>query len=311
MKRRKPTRYSLADREGSITATELRRSGRETQLDVMRAWFFAAYEDPAECTPYESAEGGYIYIWGGPYEPEEELQGEFGGLIPDRVIEELAKELRAISWEWTGHPRHDNAEDYFFSSIAQTTDHHKAFEEALKRVKDLLDLKPAGKQRTHLRRLLYVNVITCLETYLSDVFISAAGNNKFLLRKFIESSPEFKSEKVPVSEVFKVAEEMEKRAKLYLLDVVWHHLGRVKRMFWDTLNIRFPDDTSKLFKAVIVRHDLVHRNGKMKTGGQHNITVDAVIILMEEARSFVSYIDEQMTIVPLVAPPPKPLDLEF
>ena len=65
VKRRKPRRYDLPNSEGTITATELRRAGRDTQLDVMRQWFDANYEDPVENTPYETAEGGYIYIWGG------------------------------------------------------------------------------------------------------------------------------------------------------------------------------------------------------------------------------------------------------
>ena len=31
------------------------------------------FEDPANETPYESSEGGYIYIWGGPYDALEQL----------------------------------------------------------------------------------------------------------------------------------------------------------------------------------------------------------------------------------------------
>jgi len=34
---------------------------------MMADWFLANFENPAECTPYESAEGGYQWIWGGPY----------------------------------------------------------------------------------------------------------------------------------------------------------------------------------------------------------------------------------------------------
>jgi hypothetical protein len=63
MQRRKPRRYDRPDFEGTITASELRRTDRDTQLGVMRTWFHANYEDPVENTPYETAEGGYIYIW--------------------------------------------------------------------------------------------------------------------------------------------------------------------------------------------------------------------------------------------------------
>src|SRR5438094_609634 len=141
MERRKPRLFELADGAGTITASELRRAGRDVQLDVMRHWFNANYEDPVENTPYESAEGGYIYIWGGPYDPREELDGEFGEVIPDELIEELASELRNIAWEWTGHPEEDDVDDYLFASIAQTSQHNMSFEESISNVEHLLELK--------------------------------------------------------------------------------------------------------------------------------------------------------------------------
>jgi hypothetical protein len=295
MPRRKPRHYPLADGEGSMTATEVRRAGHDSQLEVMRTWFYANYEDPVENTPYESAEGGYMYIWGGPYDPEEELQDEFGGLVPDKVIEELADELRDVSPEWTGHPEYDDVDQYLFLSIAQTTEHQKSFDKSIVNVEHLLRLKVTGDQREPLLRLLYVNVITAVETYLSDIFISAVGNDKTLLRRFVETTPEFKSEKVSVSEVFKAIEEIEKKARSYLMDVVWHHFNRVKPMFKDTLDISFPDDISDLFKAVLIRHDLVHRNGKTKDGGEHKISEKTVKNLIEQSRAFVAHLDKQWT----------------
>lgn len=290
MRRRKPTYYSLPDSEMSITASKLRRADRGTQLEVMRAWFYANYENPVENTPYESAEGGYIYIWGGPYDPKEELDAQFSGLIPSDVIAELAKDLSDISYQWTGHSEHD---EYLFESIAQTTKHHDSFNEAISNVEHLLTIDISAPEKQHLLRLLYVNVVTTVETYLSDIFISTVGNDDTLLRRFVETNPEFMAEKISLSNVFKAAEEMEKKARTYLMDVVWHHLARVKPMFKDTMDIDFPDDMKALFKAVYIRHDLVHRNGKTKEGGEHIISVESVKNLVEVSRSFVAHIDKQ------------------
>jgi len=46
-------------------------------VEAMVEWFRDNFEDPAEETPYEGAEGGYIYIWGGPYDAREELEDAF------------------------------------------------------------------------------------------------------------------------------------------------------------------------------------------------------------------------------------------
>ena len=96
---------------GEITASELQQSDRETQLEVMRNWFFSIYEDPVESTPYVSSEGGYIYIHGGPYEAIEEIEREFGGVVHEEIIHALASELDDISSVWTKHSGVD--EDQF------------------------------------------------------------------------------------------------------------------------------------------------------------------------------------------------------
>lgn len=69
-------------------------------------WFLARYEDPNENCPYESAEGGYQFIWGGPYDAEEELFDAWGHLydmaLITQVAERLCKEQDCV--EWCGVP---------------------------------------------------------------------------------------------------------------------------------------------------------------------------------------------------------------
>ena len=66
----------------------------------MEQWFRENFEDPVERTPYVSADGGYIWIWGGPYDAREELYKRFGDSVPEIVIEELASKLESECGEW-------------------------------------------------------------------------------------------------------------------------------------------------------------------------------------------------------------------
>lgn len=50
---------------------------RQQRIDDMVAWFALRFEDPAVRTPYESREGGYLYIHGGPYDASEVLAEAF------------------------------------------------------------------------------------------------------------------------------------------------------------------------------------------------------------------------------------------
>src|SRR5712692_5982799 len=94
--RYEPQSFQLPD-GGLISVSDLRKAEHDTQIAVMCHWFYATFQDPVENTPYDSGEGGYQYIWGGPYDPHEELSSKFGGVVPDEVIEELADKLSNIS----------------------------------------------------------------------------------------------------------------------------------------------------------------------------------------------------------------------
>ncbi|WP_104047640.1 PIN domain-containing protein [Vibrio jasicida] len=86
---------------------------KEEALVEMEMWFHSNYADPAEMCPFESREGGYQYIWGGPYDAEEQLFAEFGGYVKDSVIEQLVSKLNDECLEWSGRPEEPEPDDYF------------------------------------------------------------------------------------------------------------------------------------------------------------------------------------------------------
>lgn len=79
---------------------------KEEQLSEVRAWFYSNYEDPANSCPYESREGGYQYIWGGPYDAREEIDREFCDIAPQSVIDEIVSELEGQCSEWSACPEY-------------------------------------------------------------------------------------------------------------------------------------------------------------------------------------------------------------
>lgn len=285
--------YFTSDGEHPISEDSLRDADPELQRDVMETWFRKNFEDPAERTPYESAEGGYIWIWGGPYDAREELGSEFSDIVPEEVIEELAEKLEGECWEWAPTPSPDDY-DPLVEDIGKITEYYSNFTGAILDIEKLLSTRVDGSVAACFLRLLYVNVITALETYLSDAFISTVVNAPLLMRRFIETTPEFKAEKVSLADVFKAAEEVERKARAYLIDVVWHHIERVKPMYRATMGIEFPEDLSAIFRAVLIRHDIVHRNGKTKDGSEIPITPQELTKLIAAVEAFAQHVDAQL-----------------
>lgn len=268
---------------------------REAKLEEMREWFYANYEDPAERTPYMTSEGGYIWIWGGPYDAREELEANFGHEVPEDLIDELVEELNSECFEWAPTPKPEDYDDEFFSGLEEeVADFYGNFRKAIENVQTLLDANLDPEPQQYLYRLLFVNVITAMETYLSDAFINTVMPDSALVQKLVETSPEFKKEKISLSEIFKTMATIEDQATKYLSEISWHHLQRVKPMYKDTLGIDFPKDLGGIYKAVLTRHDIVHRNGKTTENKEVNVNANDVNDLIAAVQAFVSHINEKL-----------------
>lgn len=286
--------YYDPDEEIELSSEELRSADRNMQINAMRAWFYKNFENPVARTPYETREGGYQWIWGGPYDASEELHEEFNDLVPHDLIDELVKELNDESWQWGPAEQPEDYDDYLFTVISQQAEASSKFDRAILDIEKLLETDIPLLVQGTFYRLLYVNVIFALETYLSDTFISAVANEKELMRKYVESAPEFKVEKFTLAEVFNARESIEAKVKSTLVDIVWHNFGKIKPMYKDTLGVNFPDDMGDLHRSILIRHDIVHRNGKKKDGGDIVIATKSITDLIQAASALVRDIDAQM-----------------
>lgn len=136
-------------------------------------------------------------------------------------------------------------------------------------------------------------MIACVETYLSDAFINTVLSNQDYLRSFFTSFKDFKEQKLGVNELLEFAGKAEEIAKKAMLEVIYHNLPKVSKMYEGTLNITFPS-FSEIQRAVSVRHDLVHRNGKTKEGRE--IIIDDKIIddIISKVENFIGEIDQKL-----------------
>ncbi len=281
------------EEEDSDDEEEEDEDGSEEQKGVMRQWFYQHYTDPVENTPYETAEGGYQYIWGGPYDPLEELSSKFGGQFPEEVIEELADELTDISFEWTGNPDEHALDEYEFDTLGSSV-HRDSFDEAVQIIELILDTDFAENLLQPLWRQQYTAVFTAMETYLFDFFYSVIQADKELFRKFVEINEDFGKRKFSISELFDQHEKIEQTAREFLASISWHNLPRVEPLYKLVLGIKFDKELfGKLSKAVLVRHDIVHRNGKKKDGETWVLSKPQIIELISWVRVFVEHIEKE------------------
>lgn len=135
-----------------VSRSEFRRMRKAQKSELMLQWFHENFEDPAVRTPYESAEGGYQWIWGGPHDAREELSSQFHGLVSEALIEEVAEEIeRDGLTEWAPVHTVEDWEDIDSSDEPLSLDDF--LDEPSQRYGTPADLEARARVRVALNRL--------------------------------------------------------------------------------------------------------------------------------------------------------------
>lgn len=167
--------------------------------------------------------------------------------------------------------------------------------ESLDEVESLInDNSQSESNKNLLSKLLYANIISAFETYLSDTFVYTVVSFPPLIRRIIESDPEFTKRKIILSDLFRRYDGIRDEVSEYLEGLIYHNLSKVNKLYKSVLCVDFPKDLTSILKAINIRHDIVHRNGRTKSGEEHNLTVEMVIDLISSIRMFVENIDSQV-----------------
>lgn len=145
-----------------------------------------------------------------------------------------------------------------------------------------------------LNKMLFAQAVTAIETYLSSSFVSAVMASDALLRKLLETDPELAKRQFSLKEIFTQWDGLKLLVAKYLKDLIFHDIKKIKPMYASVLNIDFGD-VPWLFKAVLVRHDCVHRSGFDKEGNQHIILSEEIEEVVKQCTRLVARIEQSLT----------------
>lgn len=267
---------------------KLRWEDRERQMEWMREWFFDRYCDPAMETPYDSGEGGYLWLWGGPYDAEEELQGRFSEIVEDDVIEELVIELTSDgNFEWAPVRRYDERdyEDQFALDIDLDQPHGPLWKlkGRLHDATSVLSLEASGSVMEQLARMAFGAAISALEAYLWETVAFWVKGDRDVLKGIVKHMPELRDVPIKLGNVFDEHDGIEARVMLYLQNVVWHRFDTVSMLLKFGFGIKVPS-FKPFVQALAKRHHIVHRSG-------HDMDGDPVTVTIEDAKELAAAVE--------------------
>lgn len=179
--------------------------------------------------------------------------------------------------------------------MSESVEFYKSFLKSTFEIESLSGAKLVDNSlQNSMNRLLYANVIAAIEACLSDAFISTVMSDPLLIRKVIETDPEFKNRKFELSEIYSAYEGVESTVREYLANLIYHNLSKVSRLYGSVLEVSFPSDLAQIYRAINVRHDIVHRNGKSKNNVDTKIDESDIHDLLDNSRKFVEHVNKQL-----------------
>lgn len=180
----------------------------------------------------------------------------------------------------------EDDDEYYEQQLYEAT--HTEIERALDSIEDL-----NNDVKQFLYRLLYANVITSLETFLGETLKREVLRDENSLRRFVETYKPFKSISMNLSDLYVKKESMPAFVNTTLRELLYHDLRKIKPIYHDALGIDLGDVT-EIYKAVLVRHDLVHRNGKNHEGVELTITEEMVRELQTKVKALMESVNNQI-----------------
>lgn len=275
----------------------LKKAPKNQQIAAMRRWFLDRYEDPANQTPWDGENKEYVFIWGGPYDPNEEIQSRFDHVVQIQTMQSLISEL----WQDVGNAwvpvEHEGVDYDDYVSHLVVLDRNDPRRFLAQRIDEVFAVVSAstldGANAQLLHQMAHGSLIAALEAYLADTVTYWVENDDLALRKFISTNKDFQAKSLTVAALFDRLEKIKDEVKAYLADFIWHRLDKVKPMLTSGLEIKVPD-IGALMKEVILRHDIVHRAGRKADGSLVELSRDDLNRVRGLLEGFVAEIEIEL-----------------
>lgn len=115
----------------------------EESVELIKDWFFENFEDPVVMTPYESREGGYQYIWGGPYNTRDIIENVFADVASDELLKAAIDELENDGVEWVPNSnRRQPPDEHYDAEPPKPSELHAELLRGIEQLEELVTQLP-------------------------------------------------------------------------------------------------------------------------------------------------------------------------
>lgn len=146
-----------------------------------------------------------------------------------------------------------------------------------------------------INRMAFAGAIGAMEAFLGDLLVNSVFSDETALRRLLKGDRELKEMAISLSEILENPNVVIVKTRQYLAGLLYHNLAKIGVLYKLALGVDIlPDQAQKdrLFKAVLTRHDIVHRNGKDKSGNVIDLPTTRVVSTLDDVLNFVENVDK-------------------
>ena len=190
----------------------------------------------------------------------------------------------------------ENYDDYEWYDNSKNKDPYASFTNDMEKVYQLfLKREKLEGCEDFFINLLYSNLVTCLEVFLSDTLASNIFSQKEFYDKFVKTYKPFIETKISLNTIIDRYLKLDKTVKQSLSEIMYHNIPKVSQIYEQVLGIKFSS-FAEIQRIVVKRHDLVHRNGKDRNGDVISISEKDFEDAYQKIESFVDDINNNRKI---------------
>lgn len=130
-----------------------------------------------------------------------------------------------------------------------------------------------------LYKYAFIGVFAAFEYFLCNVCRCYIIKENVYMEKFLKSNKKYKNETFKMYEIFSKYSSIKKLVDEYICDIVYHNTTKVCDIFYSVFDIKL--DMTDFVSYVLIRHDIIHRNGRTKNGSLTYVTKKLVNDLIE------------------------------
>lgn len=151
-------------------------------------------------TPYESKEGGYQYIWGGPYEADEVIRDVFANVASNEIIDGAIEAIERKGLEWVPNERRRQPPEDWVDLVIPD-DPHSIFMDSYHQSGSILADHGGEDGSTLINRMVFAQQVSALEAYLGDTLLNAIREKTEPMMRLLAADKELNAEKFTLADI--------------------------------------------------------------------------------------------------------------